>query len=110
MLELFFLLLVGHAVADYAMQSDYIVAAKNRNDTERDGKQHWFWVLSAHCLINGGAVYLVTGSFLLALCETILHFFIDFSKNEKWISYEVDQTLHWLCKVLWTVLFFSGIN
>lgn len=110
MLELFFLLLVGHAVADYALQSDYLVASKNRHDEVRDGKKHWVWVLSAHCLINGGAVYVVTGSLLLAFCETVVHFVIDFCKCEEWFSYNVDQTLHVSCKILWVIMFLYGIH
>lgn len=64
-LEMFFLLLIGHAVADFCLQTDWIARSKNRHavpagyDPKLHGPQQTIWpyVLSAHALTHGGAVY-----------------------------------------------------
>ena len=109
MLQMFFLLAIGHAVADFGLQNDFLAIAKSRHDRIYNGENIWFWVLGAHSLIHAGAVYIVTGSALLALCELIAHFAVDFAKCENWFSFHVDQLLHYSCKVLWITLIFHGI-
>jgi len=105
---LFFQLLIGHAVADYALQSDWMAKAKNRHHktTPPPGATYqacWFWVLSAHALIHGGAVYVITGSPLLALIETLVHWCIDFAKCDNWFGINTDQSLHILTKALFAI-------
>lgn len=103
MIELMFKLLVGHALADFSLQSDFIARMKNRwNDNTGTGM--WFYVLSSHALTQGGFVFLATGSVGLGIAETVLHWWIDFAKCEQMISLHMDQVLHVLCKVVWAVL------
>ena len=100
MLTRFFELLVGHAVADFALQSDWMAKNKNRNnpsDYVPSGQKWtptWFYVLSAHALIHGGAVYLITGNLVFGLMETILHWMVDFIKCENKINPHEDQFFH----------------
>ena len=101
--ETFFLLMVGHAVADFALQSPEMGAGKNRNRRIEPppGQKYtpcWPYYLSAHALIHGGAVYIVTGSLMLGLIETTAHWVIDFAKCENWTTPHQDQGLHVLCK------------
>jgi hypothetical protein len=100
--QMLFALLVGHALADYPLQGDFLAQAKNRNTSL--GRMYWPWALGAHSLINGGAVFLVTGSLVLGLAETAVHAAIDFAKCETWISFDADQALHLACKAVWWVL------
>jgi hypothetical protein len=112
-----FLMLVGHAVADYALQSDFMATNKNRNavpkgyDPARHGPMQTIWpyVLSAHALIHGGMVYLVTGSIALAVAETVSHWVIDFGKCEKWYGIHTDQWAHIYFKVMWAAMHVSHL-
>ena len=105
--ELFFLLCIGHAFADYPMQSDFIANAKNH--TTDLGKMFWKWVLPSHGLIHALPVYIVTGSFALALAEFVCHTIIDYLKCDGRISFNTDQLLHMGCKVLWVGLIAAGL-
>jgi hypothetical protein len=97
---LFFYLLCGHAMADFAFQTPYISTGKRRQNEPRI----WPIILLAHGLIHGFFVALFTGSVLLGVCETIAHAAIDFGKCEDWYGLYTDQFLHLLCKVLWILL------
>lgn len=102
---LFFLLIAGHALADFALQGDAMAVNKNRNmKTELQKHVPWYYWLASHAMIHGGAVALVTGSVGLGIAETVCHFLIDFSKCERWFSIHVDQLLHVSCKVLWILI------
>lgn len=101
--------MVGHAVCDFALQSDWMVQFKSRhNNVPADYSQlpDWVWihVLGSHCMLHGGAVALATGNVLLGVAETVAHFLIDFGKSEHWFGFHTDQALHIACKFVW--LFF----
>ncbi len=109
-LIVFFALAIGHALADFALQGDFLSAAKNRHaDLARffgeNGQPRLIWVhaLTAHSLIHAGAVWVVTGSVVLAAAELVLHWLIDFAKCENWTNFSVDQFLHLACKFLYAV-------
>jgi hypothetical protein len=101
-IELMFLLMIGHAFADYPMQSDFVATAKNH--TTELGKVFWKWVLPSHGLIHAAPVYLITGSFVLALAEFVCHTVIDYLKCDGKLTFNQDQWLHVACKVLWVGL------
>jgi hypothetical protein len=109
---LFFQLLIGHAIADFVMQSDTMARAKLRHSdfaaAQGPNFPPWYYWLGAHALVHGGAVYLVTGSALLGAAEVLLHSAIDFAKSERWIGFHVDQALHILCKAAYCVIFYYG--
>lgn len=92
-LEYLFLLLCGHALADYGLQTYWMSCNK--------GNQ---WALVNHCLIHSLMVYLITNSLLLASMELGFHYVIDTLKWYKVINFNVDQTLHCICKILYLVL------
>jgi hypothetical protein len=105
-LTLLFKLLIAHAFADFAFQSDAIGKGKNRhNKTEPPpGAKFtpcWIYYLTAHSLIHGGMVYLVTGSALIGILETVAHWIIDFGKCDNRYGVHVDQLLHLTCKFFW---------
>ena len=109
--RLFFALLIGHMVADYALQTEFLAVGKNHRRPKPlpgvFGETRGVWVhcLTAHSLIHGGAVWILTGSMLLALIETVLHWVIDFVKSEGLSNLHMDQFLHILCKVgyVWAI-------
>lgn len=105
-----FWLLVAHAVADYPLQNGPMATEKCRRSTSDLQKSvPWYYWLSAHALIHGGAVFWITGSLALGLLETIVHWVIDFGKCEGWFGIHVDQALHVGCKVVWCVLIMYGV-
>ena len=112
MTELIFKLLCGHAIADFALQTDWIAKNKNRHSIPAgyDPVLHgpiqtiWPYVLGAHSLIHGFMVYAATGSVLLGMAETTAHWIIDFWKCEKLYGIHTDQMLHIVCKVAWCLL------
>jgi hypothetical protein len=109
---LFFALLVGHALADFPLQTDAMAAGKNRNRAIDPAKIPpgatlqvvWPYWLASHALVHGGVVALITGSVTLGVAETVLHWMIDFAKCENWTGIHTDQGLHIGCKLLWVVL------
>jgi hypothetical protein len=65
--------------------------------------------LSAHGLIHGGVVFIVTGSSVLGVTEVVLHSVIDFLKCENKTNPHTDQFLHILCKIFYVILIFNGV-
>jgi hypothetical protein len=98
-------MLIGHALADFPLQGDFLAKAKNPNVHVIPGESVWLVSLLSHSAIHAGAVKLATGSWLLAAAEAIAHFTIDATKNTGAIGFNLDQALHVGCKVFWwTVL------
>jgi len=115
-LILFFALSIGHAFADFPLQGDFLSHGKNRNVTPpklADGKESpkhlWVYLMSAHCLIHAGFVWLFTGSALLGLIEFVAHFLIDVAKCENKTSFQTDQWLHLFSKAVYVVLIWLGV-
>ena len=109
-MELLFKLMIGHALADFALQPDAMAKGKNRNrkpDFIPKGQKFipcWYYWLSAHALIHAGFVWLFTGNVWLGLAEFILHFVIDFVKCENWTNPNQDQLLHFICRLVYIMV------
>lgn len=103
-ITLFFYLLVVHALLDFPLQGDTVAVNKNPN-AKTDLQKHvpWYYWMSAHSLVHGGGVALVTGSVWLGAAETLCHFMIDFGKCHRKYSIHGDQLLHFSCKVVWLI-------
>jgi hypothetical protein len=95
---LFCKLLVGHALADYPWQGDFLAKAKCRSGIPG---VPWRWALSWHCVIHAGMVGFLTTRADLAIAEFVVHWGIDYSKCRGWIGFNTDQVLHILCKLIW---------
>ncbi len=93
---LFFAFAIAHALADFPLQGDYLAREKERNPTKNP--RDWIIALTAHSLIHGGGVWLVSGSALLGFAEVCLHWLIDLGKGEKKFDIVTDQLLHLGCK------------
>lgn len=99
---LFLALLFWHALADYPLQGDFLARAKNRS-TPIEGVP-WYQAMGAHALIHAGGVAFLTGSLWLGLAEFVAHFLIDDAKCCRDISFNTDQGMHVVCKLLWASL------
>lgn len=102
-LEIFGYLLAGHALCDYALQTDFIAQNKCPNNTKQIVP--WFYVMSAHCLIHAGAVALITGYGAFACVEFVTHFHLDITKCENKINIHEDQLAHIFCKLMYAASF-----
>ena len=100
-------LAIGHALADYSWQTDFMARAKNRHlaAPQEDASTPflWIYVLSAHAAIHAGLVWIITGCGWLGLAEFVLHWLIDALRIEKKISFQTDQLCHLLTKVIYVV-------
>lgn len=102
MIELFFLMVFAHALADYPLQGDFLAKAKSHK-APIPGVP-WYQALSAHSAIHAGAVGLITGSVVLALAEFFIHCATDFLKCDGKISFNTDQFIHVACKAIWALI------
>jgi hypothetical protein len=95
-------MLVGHAVADYPLQGDFLAKAKDYQHPIKG--IDWWIAMSAHCAIHAGVVMLVTHNPVFAALEFILHFVFDVFKCAGFTNFRTDQALHVICKIVWAVL------
>lgn len=107
-LGLFALLVAAHALADYPLQGEFLARAKNRFHPVPGVP--WYQALGAHAVIHGGMVGAITGSLLLGVLETLVHFVIDDCKCARRIGFNTDQALHVLCKLLWVLMLATGLT
>jgi hypothetical protein len=96
------LLVLGHFIADYPLQGDFLSHGKNPNSPYPGFP--WQWCMLAHTAIHAGAVYLVTGSLWLAAAELVIHWATDYLKCARLIGVNADQIIHLSCKVLYAVI------
>jgi len=106
-LSLLFWLLVGHALADYPLQGNFMSYAKNRRIS--GNRDIWPGVLCSHGLIHGGFVYAITGSLILGLLETVAHCIIDDLKCSGALSFNQGQAAHIGCKLVWLAFLPVGL-
>ena len=102
------LMWVGHCLADYPLQGDFLSRAKNRAKPI-DGVP-WQQALLAHSVIHGGFVWIATGSVWLMLAEFVAHAVIDDAKCMGRLTFNQDQLLHMACKLVWLALYVGGVS
>jgi len=107
-IEMFGLLIVAHAIADYPLQGEFLAKAKNR--TAPLPGVPWQQALGAHSLIHAGFVGLITGSVWLGLAEFVAHWITDDLKCRSKISFNTDQAIHAACKAAWCAITLIGAH
>lgn len=110
-MTLMFWLAVGHAIADFALQTHELSNTKRR---ATPGEMPWQVALSMHSTIHAGAVALICGSVFLGVLELLAHSLIDFAKCEGFFgegrtAMWIDQLLHMACKAVWISLIAAGV-
>ena len=112
---LFFAFLIGHAMADFPLQGDFVSRFKNRHSPLPENPKLdvpgsvWLYCLTSHSLIHGGFVWAITANPLLGAIETVTHWLIDFLKSEGITNFHTDQLLHILCKLAYIGLIWCGV-
>jgi type IV secretory pathway VirB3-like protein len=102
MIYTFLLLIFLHYLGDYPLQGDFLAKAKNR--TAPIPGVPWYQALGAHATIHGGLVTLATGNIVLGILETVIHAITDDLKCRSKLTFNQDQAIHIICKMLWVVL------
>lgn len=114
-LKLFFALCIGHAIADFPLQGEFLSRGKNRHlppPKLADGDpppRLWMYLMSAHALTHAGFVWLFTGNVALGILEFVLHFVIDMMKCDGRTGFESDQWLHVGTKAVYIGLIWGGL-
>jgi hypothetical protein len=101
-IELFALLLFAHLLFDYPLQGDFLSRAKNRFDPIPHVP--WYQAMFAHTAMHGMAVWIITGIPLLGLAEMAIHWITDDLKLRGELTFNQDQAIHIVCKVVWAVI------
>lgn len=116
-LVLLWALVLGHALGDFPLQGDFLAVGKDRHadlSAITGGKEWprgmWFFCLTIHCCVHAAMVWLITGSVIVSMIEFLLHWTIDFVKNEGMTGFYTDQILHVVCKAVYVGLFLAGIQ
>ena len=105
------LLIMGHCLADTALQSDTMAKAK-RDATNIKGFASWWMWLTHHAMIQGLItillIYLITRdlyfSISLGVIEVVTHWIIDFFKCRNKYNPNIDQLLHIGMKIIYCVM------
>ena len=104
-MDILLLLIAAHFLVDYPLQGDFLARGKNRM-SPIEGVPFWH-PLTAHATIHGGFVGIITGSAVLGIAETVIHWLTDDAKCRGRISYNTDQAIHIACKALWAAILWS---
>ena len=94
--SLWFALLIGHALADYPLQGDFLARAKNHK-LPIPGVP-FYQALGAHAMIHAGVAWAITGVWWIGAMELGAHALIDYAKCDGKIGFNADQALHIVCK------------
>ena len=103
-----FALAIGHALADFPLQGEFLAMCKNRRHLIQLKDPNlppgmWVICMAAHCLIHAGAVWAVTGSATLGAIEFVIHWLLDMAKCEGKTDFSFDQSLHLACKIVYVI-------
>jgi hypothetical protein len=89
-------LLAGHALCDFPWQNDFLAREKNQTIGTI-----WPACLFAHALIHAGMVAWLTGLWWLGTAELVIHAAVDYNKSAGRLTFNIDQAIHYACKVAW---------
>ena len=100
-IQLFLTLVAGHYLADYGLQSDFMVKQKENALKTAMG----FHALMAHAAIQGLVAGLLSHNFTIGVIVAMTHWLIDLGRGAKgWYGINIDQLLHILV-ILFAVIF-----
>lgn len=98
MLLLFMKMLLIHWLMDYPLQGDFLSRAKALGPLRR-------YHLIAHAGMHGCAIAWLLSNPWIGLAEWLAHTITDELKVRNIISFQVDQLIHVLCKIMWVITY-----
>jgi len=110
----FFLLAVGHFLADFPLQNEFMAMGKSPQSGVYLGVP-WYITLTAHATINGGVTYaalLAAGvsaplALILGTVEIVAHWLTDWAKGFGLYGAKMDQAIHLFTKALYVLIIVS---
>lgn len=105
LLYIFMLMIFVHLLLDFPLQGDFMAKGKNHKNPI-PGVPPGTLLLS-HAFMHAFGVYIVTENVVCATIEFASHTLIDFAKCDNRISFNTDQALHVLTKVVILIYLFS---
>ena len=106
-IEMLYVLIGAHFIADYPLQGDFLSKLKNRYQVLSQDMSPLIGLVG-HAWIHATFVFAITGDFRLACAELLLHTVIDDLKCSKLISFNQDQFLHIFCKTIYVAILAIG--
>jgi hypothetical protein len=102
--NLAWLLVCGHFVADFALQTEDVSLGKDIAGNYLG--LPWYYWLIGHAATHGLVVSLVTGFFWLGMVETAIHATLDRAKSRGLFGLGAThcQLLQLMCKVAWAAI------
>lgn len=95
-------LLLLHWLFDYPLQG-WLAEAKLKGPNPR-------YHLIAHAGMHGCAVAWLLGNPWIGLAEWVLHAITDVLKCRNIISFQTDQIIHIICKLIWLVIYITYLK
>jgi hypothetical protein len=86
--QLFFTLITGHYLADFALQTEFMAVKKAKAFVEPIG----FHALTAHAAIHGLVAGVISGHFWVGVFVAVTHWLIDFGKASDLIDNRFPHT------------------
>ena len=102
MQQVFLWLLFFHFLFDYPLQGDFLSKAKNRSNPIPGIP--WWQALGAHSFMHAMGVFIVTGYWFLFVVEFVVHYITDDLKCTNKLTFNQDQFIHVLCKVIYAFI------
>ena len=103
-MEKLFYMIAAHFLCDYPLQGDWLAKAKNPT-INLIGETIWPMALFGHAMIHASAVLIITGMPALAASELVIHAITDYTKCKNGLTYNGDQTVHLVCKMIWAIIY-----
>lgn len=113
-----FLLIAGHALGDYPLQSEAMATCKCRKaHLPLQNEVPWYYWMTAHCLVHGLITALLIHwcgwsmqlAVIYGVFEFAAHWIIDSLKCEGVTSIHIDQLLHVACKIAWWAMIVNHV-
>lgn len=98
-MKIFLILIMVHYLCDFALQNDFVAKFKSMK-INGEYNEIWYHCLTAHCAIHSLGVYFVTSSIYLSSLMFITHFMIDQFKCLNKLTFNQDQSLHFIVIVI----------
>lgn len=87
-IQFFLMMVAGHYLADFPLQTEFMASTKTRIFIEPAG----FHALTAHAFTHGLVIGLLSHNFTFAVVVGTTHWIIDFVRSSEWLISKLSST------------------